>query len=365
MCIIYVQVVNCQVNDVRVGVNSSFVAGYSIAPNNVNKTGASLNGTVYGFDFGISKQVNGRKEWQRVLGNPTFGLNVLTFLMNKPDTYGFNISVLPWIQVPIVRYHNGEINAKIGIGFAYANKQFNIETNFDNRSVSLPINFAIDFGFVLNQKISKKIDFNAALGYYHLSNGSFKVPNGGIHVYFLKTGLTYFLKEAPNSFTKKSELKLKNKSVYYSAYFSLAYREIGIFSLSKQFPVFTGHHVLYKPINKIYNIGIGLDFFYDASNAWRLNKNLMISNIKEVEKLLFAVGICNEFTFGKLALPFELFTYLNILNEIENRNYLRFGLTYYAYKKVYFGCYFKGNIKENKLIDSDFMEFALGYRFKR
>ena len=355
----------CQGIESKIGLNGSKMQGYSFAPNNVYKTGLSLNGTVYGFDIGITKQVNGKKQWQKDLGNPRFGLNVQTILMNKPDTFGFNVSLLPWVQIPLIKYNKGEIVGKIGIGLAYASEAFNRKKNFDNRAVSSPINFALEFGLVLNQMLTKKIDFNAELGYYHLSNGSFRIPNGGFNIYFIKTGLSYFISGNPYANRIKINKKIEHKKIYYSAFTAFGYREFGTFALIHQFPVFTIHQALYKPINKLYNLGIGFDLFYDATNALRVNENLMVSDVPEADKILLAVGICNEFTFGKLALPLEIYNYFSFVKRIENKNYLRFGLTYYANKKMFFGCYFKGSIANSKSLESDFMEFAIGYKFRK
>lgn len=346
-------------------INSSLIGGYSFAPNKVEKTNESLDGWVRGFEIGIHKQVNGTKFWHQILGLPKVGLNFQTIFMNKPDTFGFTFAVLPNIQLRLFTFKNAEISGKIGIGGAYASKAFKRLKNFDNRAISMPLNFALEFGLVYNQHLFKKLEFNSEVGYYHVSNGSFMMPNGGFNIYYLKGGFSYFLYETPYKKRAPYQIKANDKKAFYTAYFAGAYREQGTFAYRRQFPIFSFHQAYLKPLNKIYSVGVGLDMFYDATHALIDNPKLLASQVKERDKWLAAIGFCNELSIGKFAIPLEFYHYLYDLKVVKQNLYLRFGLTYKTYQNVYFGCYFKGSVNKYKSLESDFMEFAVGYQFKK
>jgi hypothetical protein len=87
--------------------------------------------------------------------------------------------------------------------------------------------------------------------------------------------------------------------------------------------------------------------------------------VKENDKWLAAIGICNELNIGKLTIPFELYYYFYDIDKIKRPVYMRFGLTYFPAKKIFVGCYFKGSNNKYNTLSSDFMEFALGWRFWR
>lgn len=347
------------------GIHVSWLNGYSFAPNKIDKTGESMDGFVSGFNLGIHKQVNGSKDWHRTIGNPRVGINIQTIFMNKPDTFGFHFSVLPFIQIRLKQWPNADIGGKIALGGAYVNKTFKRATNFDNRATAMPLNFALEVGLIYNHKISKQMDLNAELGYFHLSNGSFMMPNGGFNIYYLKSGLTYFIDYQP--FDKRTSFKLDitNKNWYYTTYLAGGYREQGTFAYRRRFPIFAYHQAMMKPISKIYNLGFGFDVFYDATQRLIDEPLLKVSDVKESDKWNAALGFCNELTIGKLAVPLHFYHYFYDLNVVKQRYYLRFGLTYYPTKKIYFGCYFKGSVNKYKSLESDFMEFALGYKFKK
>jgi hypothetical protein len=260
---------------------------------------------------------------------------------------------------------NSNLSGKIGIGGAYASKSFKFSSNFDNRAVSLPLNFALEVGAVLNKKITNKLEFNFELGYFHLSNGSFQMPNGGFNIYYSKTGLSYFFNQTPLNKTLKNNFTLKNKTTYYTTYMAGAYREQGTFAYRRQFPIFIFHNAIMKPFNKVYNYGFGIDLFYDATQRLIDEPDLLVSDVKESDKWNAALGFCNELNIGKLAIPLDFYHYVYDLNVVKQKYYIRFGLTYYPYKKLFVGCYFKGSINKYKSLESDFMEFALGWRFRK
>ncbi len=341
------------------------LSGYSFAPNVVDKTNASLDGFVKGFEFGITKITNGKKDWQQTFGCPRIGISLQTILMNKPDTFGYCVSLLPNIELRFFSFKKSELSGKVAIGAAYASKAFNRQTNFDNRAISTPINFALSVAAIYHHKLSNKIDLNIEAGFYHLSNGSFKLPNGGFNIYYSKLGINYFFNQ--NSYEKRTAIQLKttNKKIYYNTYFAFAYREQGTFDYKRQYPIFTWHQAILKPLNKVYNLGIGLDFFYDATQALLYNEFLIPSQIKQSDKYLVALGICNELRIGKLALPLHFYHYIYNLDVVKQPIYLRFGLGYYPIKNIYLGCFFKGSINKNNSLESDFMEFALGYKIAR
>lgn len=365
LCIIITCYAKAQINFKNTSINASLIGGYSFAPNRISITNESLDGFVRGFEIGVHKQVNGQKFWHHTLGMPRVGLNFQTVFLNNPDTFGFTFSVLPSIQLRLLTFKNSEINGKIALGGAFASKAFKRLTNFDNRAISMPLNFAIEVGAVYNQQVYKNLEFNAEAGYFHVSNGSFMMPNGGFNIYYLKGGFNYFLHELPYSKRIPYDIKTQDTKPFYTIYMAGAYREQGTFASRKQFPVFTLHQAYLKPMNKIYSLGVGLDLFYDATHALIGNPQLLASQVKESDKWLAALGFCNELSIGKFALPLEFYHYIYDLRIVEQNLYLRFGLTYKTYQNFYFGCYFKGSVNKYKSLESDFMEFAIGYQFKR
>lgn len=351
------------INNAAISFNA--LGGYSFAPNKVEITGTSLDGFIKGFEIGITKQVNGAKEWHKTWGMPRIGLHIQSIFMNKPDTFGYHISLLPNIELRLITFPKSEISSKVAIGVAYASIGFNRLTNFDNRAVSSPINFALEVAAVYHHRISNKLDLNLEAGYYHLSNGSFKMPNGGYNIYYSKLGLNYFFNQTPYEKRTIIQLSTANKKMYYTGYLAFAYREQGTFDYQRQYPIFTFHNAIMKPLNKVYSLGIGLDFFYDATQALLYNYKLVPRGINESNKYLAAVGFCNELRIGKLALPLEVYRYIYDLEVVKQATYIRFGLTFYPIKRFYMGCYFKGSINKHNTLESDFMEFAFGYNIRK
>lgn len=366
--IVFQIIVTCQGQQIshnNYGIGLSLINGYNVAPNRIHTTGESMDGIVTGFQLDFLKQVNGIKNWHQTYGMPRIGVSFRTIFMNKPDTFGINYSFLPFVQFRLLKHNNSEFSGKLGLGGAYVTKNFKRLTNFDNRSISTPINFAVEFAAIYNRKISKQLDLNLEIGYFHTSNGSFMMPNGGLNIYYLKGGMTYFFNETPYDKMTPYDIELKKKKLFYTTYLAGAYREQGTFAYRRQYPIFSYHQAVMKPLNKIFNIGIGADLFYDATNALTDEPELIPSQVKESDKWLAAVGFCNELNIGKLAIPLEFYYYVYDFDKIKRPLYVRFGLTYFPYKKLFVGCYFKGSNNKYNTLGSDFMEFALGWRFRK
>jgi hypothetical protein len=238
-------------NNMAVGL--SFISGYHIAPNKINSTGESMDGIIKGFQIDLIKQVNGSKNWHQNFGIPRVGISFRTIFLNKPDTFGINYSLLPFMQFRLFKNNNSEFVTKLGLGAAYVTKSFKYASNFDNRAISTPLNFAVELAAIYNKKINNHFDLNIETGFFHTSNGGFIMPNGGINIYYLKAGMSYFFKETPYSKMKRYEVANFNKKVFYTSYLAGAYRENGTFAYRRQFPVFSYHQAIMKPINKNFN----------------------------------------------------------------------------------------------------------------
>lgn len=353
----------CQAQNKNVAIGYSHLLAYNLIPYKSEITNESLSGLAQGFELSITKQTNGSKEWHKTYGMPRIGIGFQTIQMNKPEVFGVNFSIQPFIQLRLFTFEKAEINAKIAFGLGTNTKLFDQETNINNRAVSLPISFANSVGAVYNKKLSKHFDLNIELGYYHLSNGNLKIPNGGFHVYMLKGGFNYFLDEVPYANRKKPNTKLSTSKWYYSTYAAVAYKELGTFADPKRFYVFTWHHAYMKPITKTYHAGVGLDLFYDASPYLRRHSFLSASDVSNNDKLFLALGFCNELRIGQFALPLQVYRYLYDNTIVNQHAYVRFGLTHNPFKNLLLGCYFKGGFTSKLALDSDFVEFAIGWQF--
>ncbi len=338
------------------------VYGYHFATNTIYKTGASLNGPIKGIELGIGKSGIGNANYQEIYGAQKAMLNFRFIELNNKDTFGYAFSLLPSIHLPLSISKNQALRVKVSYGLTFNTQQFNKETNFDNRAISSPLNFGLDLGLDWELRIAKRQYLYLSPGIFHISNGSFKMPNGGINLVYLKAG--FGLNQGlANSDLKKHSYSLDKKLWNYWIYGFATHREFNYFANLDRFWVFGLNQNLTYQINHLYAIGLGADLHYDATQSLTNADGKRVYQVKEHEKYLFAIGLSQQFTLGKIFLPVGVYTYLVPLSFIKEPVYIRFGLGYHFTKHWFVGSFFKGTVNNKGQLKSDFMEWSLGYRF--
>jgi len=342
----------------------NYVWAYNFAPNKSQLNDASLDGYVRGIEISMGKLASGA-EWSEAYGYPRIGLTLQFVQMNKPDTFGYCFSFVPNFELRLFDLAKSEINLKFGYGVSLVTKKFDITNNFDNRAISFPLNFATSLGIFYHGKIDDNADINLGIGLHHVSNGSFKIPNGGFNMIQTYLGFNYFLNQCPYNNKKKNNLKIENKDIYIQTYVAVSVREQGTFARIRSYPVATISNSILIRLNQLYSVGIGIDGFYDATQALIGNQTFRYSDVSEKEKFNAAIGFNQQFEVGKLFVPLHVYRYIYDLAVVKQPNYIRFGLGYNFSKNFITGVFFKGSFNGYKKLESDFMEISLGYRFFR
>jgi hypothetical protein len=332
-------------------------SGYHFATDKVNSTGQSLSGWTFGLEAGIRKSGGGSEKYREKYGDQDWLLSARIIKMNNVDTFGWAIGILPTCFIPIIRKEDWQIQAKVSFGVNFNTLRFDAVNNADNRAISSPINFAVDMGLESDIKIGKKHCLVLGTGLYHISNGSLKRPNGGINIVYGKIGF-----RPAKGFGAKPNYSLENPAFFYQSYLSFSNLEQGDYNTAQRFWAFTYSNQVQRQVNQLYSIGLGLDAFYDASQAI-VYEYRPYSSVPEHEKFLVAVGIAQQFTLGEIFIPVGFYRYVYAAVPITDPNYLRFGLGWYITKHLFIGSFFKGTVNKKFQLNSNFMEWSIGFRW--
>jgi hypothetical protein len=345
------------------GIEASGLVGYHFASNNVYKTGMSLNGISYGLDLSLVQTGILKAGFTEVYGKPRMALTCRMVKMNNTDTFGYSMAVLPSYELPILQGSRFNLASKVCYGINFNTKQYSKEKNFDNRAIVSPINFGLDIGLRANVRIGSLAQLNVGAGLYHVSNGSIKMPNGGINIIYGQIGYSYFAYGLPNNWKQKTQYnKGINPHFEYSVYGLVSHRELGYFDYLTRFWIAGLSQQLTYKFNHLYSLGIGLDGYYDATQPLLYNSHLKVYDIEEKDKYYLALGLYQRFDIGKLFLPFGVYHYVYNMNNVQEPLYVKFGLGFKPGKHVFYGLFFKGTINKKQQLQSDFMELSFGYR---
>lgn len=338
----------------------SFI-GYHYASNLIEKTKQSMNGVCGGIDLKHSLTHRISNESKLRYHHPDLQLHVRVFRLNNVDTFGYSIALFPQVEIPILKNNKLCLAAKMGYGINFNTKEFNSNKNFDNRAISSPLNFALDAGLILQYKLNNKNEIGLSSGLYHVSNGSLKMPNGGINMVY--TGFQYHhqLNNVLESKYQKIKKNQDYKSHYtYQIYAAIGKRELGYFNATKSFWTGSLSQQLCRKISHLYRLGINVDLFYDKSPAYWVDLTRLENTISFKEKIHSGIGFYQQFDLGKFFLPFSANYYLT---PVAKPFYIKFGLGYHLNERIFIGGFFKGGIINGSKLESDFMEWSLGYSF--
>ncbi len=363
-CFIFLspQLVLAQTDNERTrGFEVAYFTGYHFASNPVIKTGASLNGIPQGIDISWVQYGLKKEAFTESFGKARMALQARIIQMNNVDTFGYCLGILPSYFVPLLNKQKFQIGMKLSYGFNFNSKQYHEQKNFDNRAISSGVNFAFDWGIHSQIQLKENLQLTLGTGLYHVSNGSLKMPNGGINIIYGNVGLSYFPHGKNGILIQKPNYQISQKKLHYMLNIAGAYRELGYFNYITKFPVFTISNNAYLSLNKLYGIGLGLDAFYDATQVLLYASKLRISDVAENQKYFLAIGLYNRMELGKLFFPLGIYHYLTPMKYVKEPIYVRFGLGYQITKHLYSGLFFKGTINKKQQLQSDFMEWSLGF----
>lgn len=345
------------------GLEFSPLIGYHFASNNVNKTGMSLNGIAGGFDISLVQTGLKKEIFSAIYGKPKMGLTARFMKMNNTDTFGYSLAIMPSYQLPFLQREKLQLGVKISYGINFNSQQYHNQKNFDNRAISSAVNFGLDIGMQANILLSNHAQLSIGTGLYHVSNGSLKMPNGGINVIYGEAGITYFPEAIPKNWNQKNQYRLNFKPHWeYAFYVLVSYRELGYFNYITKFWIAGISQQFTYKFNHLYSLGLGLDGFYDATQPLLYDASLRVSNIAQKDKYYMAVGIYNRFDIGKLFFPFGVYHYVYKMENVKEPVYVKFGLGFKPKGPLFYGLFFKGTINKKQQLQSDFMEFSLGIR---
>jgi hypothetical protein len=340
--------------------------GYHFASNPIAKTGANMSGYATGLEMNWVQEGLPEGSWRSNYGTPYLGLSARLTQLNNVDTFGYSLAIFPFYTLPLFCGEKNYVGVKIGYGINLNNTVYHRQNNFDNRAISSLVNFSLDFGLKYYHHFNNSHSLSIGTGLYHVSNGSLKKPNGGLNVLSMQMGYLFSINNKQTQ-RKRSQTQYGldfKRNWEYRIYAAAAYRQMGEVDNIVDFPVFGINQQWLRNINRLYATGLALDTWFDPTQAIKTAGNpYRVSSVQTEKKILFSLGWYNKFKIGKIFLPLSLHHYLQTSVRIIDPVYIKFGAGYETKKRLFIGLFFKGTINGKSQLESDFMEWAMGFKF--
>lgn len=158
----------------------------------------------YGAGIRIGTQSTGRKEWQRIHGNPQYGIGISYLDLGGADIdslLGKPMSLYFFYGEPITRFGDFRLNFDVEIGLSTDFVAYDPDVNPDQIFIGATTNLHSNFSLQLYYELSQRMDLALGLSFMHFSNGKMFTPQKGVNLFGLNLSAAYHYNPVKN-FTK-------------------------------------------------------------------------------------------------------------------------------------------------------------------
>jgi hypothetical protein len=281
-----------------------------------------------GVEMHASWQLNGQKNWHEWQGFPSVGASLMYLDLGEPKAIGAAIGVFPTIDFKILKRGPLSITSQIGTGVAYLTRHFDQFDNPSYNAVGSSINCMIHLKLRGERQLTPHLKAHIGGSFTHFSNGGARLPNLGVNIPALETGIRWTLDTgklpALHHLSSTSNKKWGANIVAGMALSSNNTR-------GPKYPIYNASVAVVRYLSKVSRLGFGVGYEQNRLLAeFGLHAALFTS---EREARLASerwMGFLEkESLFGNVAMVFQSGVYFQKYDGVRNLWYNKVGLRVY------------------------------------
>lgn len=307
------------------------------------------------FEFSILQETFNNFAWAKQSNHPRLGISYLYSSLGNTPILGHLNALYPFFDFPFIKGENVSLQFKFGAGLAYFNKKFDRFENYKNTAIGSNLNSIISINLNMRARLSSHTEFNTGVSFLHFSNGSTEMPNYGINIPVINTGLTVRLRKSnylDNQDVANAKPLIKPE-----------FNFIGMVAIKEIFPVdgpkYSVGNLAFDNLLRVSNMlkaGVCFDVTYDASDMEQLRRQgVVVSNA--IEKLKIGGNLASAVQLGNLSFALHAGVYLFQKNNQNGLVYDKLSVTY-----AYHNHYLVNLTLKTHFAKADFVAFGFGYR---
>lgn len=253
---------------------------------------------MYGADIRLGRQTDGSEAWQKFFNYPCIGVDLHFEHHTMKDYFdeesqkiidlGNSYAIFGYCNGHLINRPRFQFDYTWGLGLAYWPKGH-------NRLVSSPVtvHLNLDFGPVF--KLSDQFDIYVRAVFSHASNGALKVPNKGINVLGVQTGVRYFPKRRAIEIRDKEYAFEKHNILYVLDGIGMreSNTQLGHYCIGNTFEI--GYS---RACHPCFRYGGGIDILYTGENRVMYEYHQAGDQYKPVDAFSIAPYIAGELCYG-------------------------------------------------------------------
>ncbi len=315
-----------------------------------------VKGHPYMLEFSLSKATFGEKPWQQLYNFPEMGIAFVYANLANKKQLGNVYSIIPNLNFKLNKSEACTMWLRIGAGLGYFPTTFDVLTNHKNLAVSSHLNGAVNFVLLNRIRLTRKISIENGLAFTHFSNGAYKMPNLGVNIVTLNTGLSMLIGDDKKT-AVKSPLLPHSKTLDISVIGTMGIKALE--AEGEKYSVYSMRILFDKAISRKSALGTGFDLVYNTS---LFDKLVYDSIFIQKKSAILQPGINLSYTLNinKLSLFINQGLYLNNVDVRSGIIYHRLGFKYKFNNRLIANITLKTHFGI-----ADHFEYGIGYTLKR
>jgi hypothetical protein len=321
-----------------------------------NNYGNLINGYIYGQEINFIKPATGDQLWHHENNFLERGIGVAYFNLDNPKELGNIYAFFAFYEIPLNKKEKPfRLYMRLSPGVAYAPIHFDPIENHKNNIVSSPISAYVNFKWFYRWNLTKHWRVEGGLNFSHASNGRAVVPNLGVNLVTINTGLVYkFLsKKVP-----AKEFKVDSSSRVPSQHELSFWASYGLNQVEVLGPEYVAQSysgTYYYNKRNTHKFGGGIEICNNPANLEQMR--LSGDTVAVSKNIQMGIKFAYCYNIGRWSLPVEMGYYVHSYFKGDGLFFHRIGVRYH----------FKNNImaviglKTNWAV-ANFFDVGLGYR---
>lgn len=293
-------------------------------------------------------------DWQSVYNFPNIGISYRYIDFGNREILGSGHCIYPQLLFPLLKRKPLHLQARVGVGIGLVTRRFDTENNYKNLAIGSRINGTVLFGLQGRIFPARRLQILAGIDFVHLSNSAARLPNLGLNMPMIYTGLLWYGGAPVKTIRQFPERRPAHHApgIYYAMGFNEKYPPGGpkylVHILNGNYEFSAGRKGLF---------GGGMDFIFDTSLPAELQEKGMKDNYFEDATRIGLYGSMG-LRIADVDLLFQTGVYLYNNEKSDGDIYSRLALRYHFHQHFYGGIHLKTHFGR-----ADYTEWALGYIF--
>ncbi len=317
-------------------INSSALKGWRIAPSynhgsiykHTPKFRPEILNASNAFELNVSKQMDGKQEWQQVQHYPFLGIAAAYTHFGNNDVIGHGFSLMPNIELMLLSTRQFSLHFRTGSGIAFLSKHYDYVQNPTNNLIGSSINNITSFSLSADWRVTNKLSLFAGGSFTHFSTGAVRIPNLGINIPAWNIGFKYIpLPYSTNDFIRH-ELSSPTKKLLFAAFAGHGFQE-GSVPNGPLYRVFTSEFMVGKMLTRWNKCFVGMMGTYKEAAYSFIKQQEIYTSDYFINSCAASVYAKDEFLLGFLGVSVAAGYYIYRPSPLEHRFYQKVGMPVY------------------------------------